>query len=108
MLPTAAKGWVTSQLLCCSCGRGGGRRSFSFVLLLCCCCEFWWNEARQLRFARDPGSVLLVLDFISRPASRKTHGAMRQGIPITLRRCLSTQCLTSLATRDSQADVEAF
>ena len=57
---------------------------------------------------RDRGSVLLVLDFIRRPASRKTHGAMRQGIPITLRRCLSTQCLTSLATRDSQADVDSF
>ena len=39
---------------------------------------------------------------------RKTHGAVRQVMPITLRRCLSTQCLTSLATRDSQADVDSF
>jgi hypothetical protein len=63
-----------------------------------------WNKAAP--------KVLLAVSYwfwisFSRPP-RKTHGAMRQGIPITLRRCLSTQCLTSLATRDSQADVGTF
>jgi hypothetical protein len=39
---------------------------------------------------------------------KNTHGAMREGIPNALRRCLSTRCPTSVPTRDSQANVGAF